>query len=61
MALTQELERLFADLDALEGQVQALRTRRSEMDSDDYLNELQDLLLELALVQQQIDDARGDE
>ena len=61
MALTQELERLFADLDALEGQVQALRTRRSEMDSDAYLNALQDLLLELALVQQQIDDARGDD
>ena len=61
VALTQELERLFADLDALEGQVQALRTRRNEMDSDVYLNELQNLLLALALVQQQIDDARGDE
>ena len=61
VALTQELERLFADLDALEGEVQALRTRRNEMGSDAYLNALQDLLLELALVQQQIDDARGDE
>ena len=60
VALTQELERLFADLDALEGEVQALGTRRNEMNSDAYLNALQDLLLELALVQRQIDDARGD-
>ena len=58
VALTQQLERLFAELDALEGQIQALRTRRGEMDSDVYLNELQNLLLELALVQQEIDDAR---
>ena len=61
VALTEQLEELFADLDALEGQVQALRTRRNEMDSDVYLNELQALLLELALVQQQIDDARAEE
>ena len=61
VALTAQLEELFADLDALEGQVQALRTRRNEMDSDVYLNELQNLLLELALVQQQIDDARAEE
>ena len=61
VALTEQLEALFAELDALEGQVQALRTRRNEMDSDAYLNELQNLLLELALVQQQIDDARAQE
>ena len=61
VALTEQIEELFAELDALEGQVQALRTRRNEMDSDVYLNELQALLLELALVQQQIDDARIDE
>ena len=61
VALTEQLEELFAELDALEGQVQALRTRRNEMDSDAYLNELQNLLLELALVQQQIDDARAEE
>ena len=61
VALTEQLEALFAELDALEGQVQALRTRRNEMDSDAYLNELQNLLLELALVQQQIDDARAEE
>ena len=60
VALTEELERLFAELDRLEGEVQALRTRRGEMQDDVYLNELQDLLLELALVQQQIDDARGE-
>ena len=61
VALTEQLEELFAELDTLEGQVQALRTRRNEMDSDAYLNELQNLLLELALVQQQIDDARAQE
>ena len=61
VALTEQLEELFAELDALESQVQALRTRRNEMDSDAYLNELQNLLLELALVQQQIDDARAEE
>ncbi len=61
VALTEQIEELFAELDALEGQVQALRTRRNEMDSDVYLNELQALLLELALVQQQIDDARAEE
>ena len=61
VALTQQLEQLFAELDGLEGRVQALRTRRNEMESDVYLNELQALLLELALVQQQIDDARAEE
>ena len=61
VALTQQLEELFAELDALEGRVQALRTRRNDMESDAYLNELQALLLELALVQQQIDDAREEE
>jgi len=61
VALTEELERLFAELDGLEGQVQALRARRNEMDSDVYLNELQALLLELALVQQQIDAARAEQ
>ena len=60
VALTEELERLFGELDALEGEVQALRTRRGEMQDDAYLNELQELLLALALVQQQIDDARGE-
>ncbi len=58
VALTRQLERLFAELDLLEGEVQALRQRRGEMNTDAYLNELQDLLLALALVQQEIDDAR---
>ena len=61
VAFTERMERLFAELDDLEGQIQALRTRRNEMDNDVYLNELQALLLELALVQQQIDDARAEE
>ena len=61
VALTQQLERFFAELDSLEGEVQALRQRRGEMGNDAYLNELQELLLALALVQQEIDDARDDE
>ena len=61
VALTERLETLFAELDGLEGQIQALRARRNEMGNDAYLNELQALLLELALVQQQIDDARAEE
>ncbi len=60
VARTREMERLFAELDALEGQIQTLRGRRGEMDNDAYLNELQALLLELALVQQRIDDAGDD-
>ena len=55
VALTRELERLFGELDALEGEIQALRGRRAEMDGEVYLDELQDLLLALALVQREID------
>ena len=58
VALTEQLEQLFAELDALEGEVQALRQRRAEMQTGAYLNELQELLLALALVQQEIDAAR---
>jgi len=61
IATTEELERLLAELDALEGEVEALRQRRDEMENEVYLDELQGLLLELALVQREIDNTRGDE
>ena len=59
VATTEELEGLLAQLDELEGEVEALRQRREEMDNDVYLEELQALLLELALVQREIDDTRA--
>ncbi len=61
IATTEELERLLGELDALEGEVEALRQRREELDGEAYLDELQGLLLELALVQREIDDARSAE
>jgi hypothetical protein len=36
-----------------------LRDRREELASDEYLNQLQGLLVELALVQREIDAAAG--
>ena len=39
----------------------ALREQRGEMDNDAYLDQLQDLLLQLALVQREIDAARAGE
>ena len=59
IATTRELERLFTELDTLESGVESLRQQREEMESDVYLNELQELLLALALVQREIDEARG--
>lgn len=59
VATTEEIDRLLAQLDALEGEVEALRQRREQMDNDVYLDELQGMLLELALVQREIDEARG--
>jgi hypothetical protein len=59
IATTAELEVLMDRLDALEGEVNTLRQSREEMDSAAYLDELQDLLLGLALIQREIDDVRG--
>jgi hypothetical protein len=55
-ASTPELVELNGRLSDLEEQVAALRLRREEL-GDDYLAELQPLLVELALVQEQIDEA----
>lgn len=59
-AETPEIESLLAELEALEGQVATLRGRREELAQEEYLSRLQDLLVELALVQERIDAARGD-
>ncbi len=61
VATTQQLRGLLEQLESLEGEIAALRGRREGMDNDVYLDELQDLLLELALVQREIDAARAGE
>ncbi|HSG64950.1 MAG TPA: hypothetical protein VLD39_08115, partial [Gammaproteobacteria bacterium] len=58
IATTDQLRGLLDRLEGLEGEVAVLRGRRAEMDNDVYLDQLQDLLLELALVQREIDAAR---
>lgn len=61
VATTEQLRGLLDQLESLEGQVAVLRGRRDSMNNDAYLDELQDLLLELALVQREIDAARAGE
>jgi hypothetical protein len=61
IATTEELRGFMAELETLEGEIAALRERRGEMDNDAYLDQLQDLLLQLALVQREIDAARAGE
>lgn len=56
---TPELARLSSRMADIEGELEALRLRRGEMDSDAYLDELQALLLQLATVQQEIDEAEA--
>lgn len=58
-AETPEIESLLAELDSLEGEVAALRTRRDELGSEEYLSRLQELLVELSLVQERIDAERA--
>ena len=61
IATTDQLRNLIEQLEVLEGQIETLRGRRDEMDNDAYFEELQGLLLELALVQREIDAARAGE
>lgn len=56
---TPELRELNGKLDGLEQQIDELRQRRGEMEESQYLDELQDLLVQLALVQRQIEAAGG--
>lgn len=57
VADTPRMQALIDELDSLEEQIAALRLRRNELAVDDYQAQLQALLVELALVQQQIDEA----
>jgi hypothetical protein len=61
IATTAELEELIGELTVLEEQIEILRAQREEMENDVYLGQLQDLLLELALVQREIDEIRDAE
>ena len=58
-AETPRAQLLLTELQALEGKINALRVRRDEMETDLYWNALQELLLELALVQRQIDEEQA--
>jgi hypothetical protein len=59
VAATPEVESLNEQLAAKEEEIAALRLRRDEL-GDDYLPQLQELLVELALIQEQIDEAGTD-
>lgn len=59
-AAAPEVEGLYDELTALEEELAALRLRRDDMEQGRYLDELQDLLVELATVQERIDAAEGE-
>ncbi len=61
VATTAELEVLIGELTDLEEQIEILRSQREEMENDVYLGQLQELLLDLALVQREIDEIRDAE
>jgi hypothetical protein len=54
-------ERLMTERDRLEQEIASLRERRAQMDNDAYLDALQALLLQLALVQRELDGLAGAE
>ena len=56
-AATPANARLTSELERLEGEIDALRARRDEMEAEAYMTELQKLLVDLALVQRQLDAA----
>ncbi|HZF31782.1 MAG TPA: hypothetical protein VE907_21870 [Gammaproteobacteria bacterium] len=56
---TPELAALNAEKDGLDDEIEALRARRAGMANDEYLNQLQALLVKLADVQAKIDAAQG--
>ncbi len=58
IATTVEMEDLIGELGVFEEDIDRLRARRDEMETDIYLGELQNLLLELALLQREIDEIR---
>ncbi len=56
---TPKIQLLRDESQELEEQIDELRMKREEMGTDSYLNALQELLLELALVQRQIDEEQS--
>lgn len=56
-AATPATAALVAEVERLEGEIDALRARREGMEAGVYMEELQKLLVELALVQRQLDAA----
>lgn len=52
-------ERLMNERDRLENEIASLRERRAQLEGDAYLDALQELLLQLALVQREIDALSG--
>jgi hypothetical protein len=56
---TPEVAALNAEKDRLDDEIEALRARRTQMANDDYLNQLQGLLVKLADAQAKIDAAGG--
>jgi hypothetical protein len=58
-AETPEIAALNEELAAVEQRLDAHRLRRTEMEPEQYLAELQALLVELTMVQRRIDAARG--
>jgi hypothetical protein len=56
-AVTPAVAALTTERDRLDGAIEALRERRATMDAEAYLNELQQLLVQLAEVQGKIDEA----
>jgi hypothetical protein len=58
-AATPELAALNAEKDRLDDEIEALRGRRTQMPNDQYLSQLQALLVKLADVQAKIDAGQG--
>ena len=55
------VRRLFVEREAIEGRIEALKTRKEEMELDAYFDELETLMIDLAGKQAEIDVAVGDE
>ena len=49
------LERLTQQRDEIDEQIEALQSRRERMDTNDYFDQLQELMIDLALVEDQIE------
>jgi hypothetical protein len=59
-ARSPQVAGLRTELERVEGQIEELRGRREQMASDAYFSALQTLLVQLATVQRQIDEAQGE-